>query len=76
MNQVVPLANLFLTVNQVAERYGVSTDSIWRWKRHGEFPDPVRVGPKCTRWRMADLLEHESQLQGCFTKSLPARWAA
>ena len=68
--------NPYLNVDQVAERYGVSTDSIWRWKRNGDFPAPVRVGPNCTRWRMADLLEHESQLQACFTMSLPARWAA
>lgn len=67
---------LFLTVDQVANRYGVSTDSIWRWKRNGEFPDPVRVGPNCTRWRIADLLEHESQLQACFAMNLNAQWAA
>jgi prophage regulatory protein len=76
MNQVVPLENLFLTDKQVAERYGVSTDSIWRWKRQGNFPAPVRVGPNCTRWRMADLLEHEGHLQACFAMSLDARWAA
>jgi prophage regulatory protein len=45
---------LFLTVSQVADRYGVSTDSIWRWKRSGDFPAPVRVGPNCTRWREAE----------------------
>lgn len=66
----------YLNVDQVAERYGVSTDSIWRWKRNGDFPAPVRVGPNCTRWRMADLLEHESQLRACFAMSLDARWAA
>ncbi|MES2334277.1 MAG: AlpA family phage regulatory protein [Pseudomonadota bacterium] len=67
---------LFLTVDQVANRYGVSTDSIWRWKRDGVFPAPVRVGPNCTRWREADVLEHESQLQACFAMSLNLRWTA
>lgn len=76
MNQVVPPENLFLTDKQVAERYVVSTDSIWRWKRQGNFPSPVRVGPNCTRWRMADLLEHEGQLQACFAMSCDARCAA
>jgi prophage regulatory protein len=70
------IENLYLNVNQVAERYGVSTDSIWRWKRNGDFPAPVRVGPNCTRWRMADLLEHESHLQACFAMCLDERWAA
>ena len=30
--------NFFLTVEQVAARYAVSKDSIWRWKREGRFP--------------------------------------
>ena len=76
MNQVVSLENLFLTDKQVADRYAVSTDSIWRWKRQGKFPAPVRVGPNCTRWRMADLHEHERQLQACFAMSLEWRSAA
>ena len=28
--------NHYLTVGQVAARYNVSTDSVWRWKRNGE----------------------------------------
>lgn len=76
MNHVVPLESLYLTDKQVAERFAVSTDSIWCWKRQGNFPAPVRVGPNCTRWRLADVLEHESQLRACFAISLTARWAA
>lgn len=55
----------FLTVEQVAARYNCSVDSIWRWKRNGEFPAPVRIGRGCTRWRLEDLLEHESTLKVC-----------
>jgi prophage regulatory protein len=66
MNAIVNPINLFLSVNQVAERYDVSTDSIWRWKRDGKFPSPVRVGPNCTRWRLSDLTEHDNTLQTCF----------
>ena len=62
----------YLTVDEVAERYGVSVDSIWRWKRKGNFPLAVRVGPGCTRWRMSDLIDHEIQLQACFATS--ASW--
>jgi prophage regulatory protein len=55
--------NLFLTVGQVADRYGVSTDSIWRWKRDGAFPKPFRVGPNCTRWRVSDLIDYDRTLK-------------
>ena len=71
MNDLTPFTTPYLTVEQVAERYGVSTDSIWRWKRNGRFPAPVRVGPNCTRWRLADILEHENKFEACFATDAP-----
>jgi prophage regulatory protein len=56
---------LYLTVDQVAERLGVSTDSIWRWKRADKFPKAVRVGPGSTRWRLSDIVAYESQMEAC-----------
>lgn len=47
--------NLYLSVDQVAERFGVSKDAIWRWKRKDEFPKPVKLGGMTTRWRLADI---------------------
>ena len=53
--------NYYLTVGQVAQRFGVSKDSIWRWKRNGEFPKPFKLGGS-TRWRLSDIEDWESQL--------------
>tara|TARA_R100001369_G_scaffold43535_1_gene69659 strand:+ start:439 stop:666 length:228 start_codon:yes stop_codon:yes gene_type:complete len=61
--------NLYLSVDQVARRFGVSKDSIWRWKRNGEFPKPFKLGG-ATRWRLSDLEEWESQLICGFVASL------
>ncbi len=47
--------NIYLNVNQVAERLGVSADTIWRWKRQGEFPKAVKLGGRTTRWRLVDV---------------------
>jgi len=69
MNVAINPENVFLTVTQVVERYSVSTDSIWRWKRNGKFPKPVRVGPGSTRWKLSDLLKHESQFVAGFITS-------
>jgi prophage regulatory protein len=66
MTTTAKVENLYLSVNQVAKRYGVSSDTIWRWKREGMFPAPVRIGPNCTRWRLSDLNTHDSTLQTCF----------
>lgn len=69
MEQVLQTVPLFLTVEQVASRFGVSTDTIWRWKRNGDFPRAAKVGPGTTRWRLADIEEHERSLQCCFVVS-------
>lgn len=69
MNTQVSPENLYLTVDQVAARYAVSKDSIWRWKRDGRFPAAVVVGPNSTRWRLSDLIEHESKMSACFVSA-------
>ncbi|MBQ0750533.1 MAG: AlpA family phage regulatory protein [Roseovarius sp.] len=51
-----------MSVEQVAKRFSVSKDTIWRWKRNGEFPAPVKLGGTTTRWRLSDIEEYESQL--------------
>lgn len=56
----------FLTVDQVAARYSVSKDTIWRWKREGMFPKACVVGKGTTRWRLRDLVEHEATFEACF----------
>ena len=67
---------LFLSVEQVAKRYDVSTDSIWRWVRNNKFPSPVRVGAGTTRWRRDDLNQHDSALQCCFMTCMTLSLAA
>jgi prophage regulatory protein len=55
------LNTLYLSVDQVAQRFGVSKDTIWRWKRDGEFPLAVKLGGTTTRWRLADIEEWEGR---------------
>lgn len=47
---------MYLSDKQVAQRYGVSRPTIWRWASEGRLPQPVRLSPCCTRWRL-DMLE-------------------
>ena len=56
---------IFLSVDQVAERLGVSTDSIYRWKRNGDFPKAVKLGPGSVRWRLADVEQWEAARTMC-----------
>lgn len=65
MNANVNPKTPYLTLEQVAERFNVSTASIWRWKREGRFPAAVRLGPSTTRWRLSDIIAHENSLEAC-----------
>jgi excisionase family DNA binding protein len=45
----------FFTDKQLAERFGVSRPTVWRWVAAGAFPKPIRLGPNVTRWSAADV---------------------
>jgi prophage regulatory protein len=45
----------FLSIEQIAERYGVNKATIWRWGKDPAFPKSIALSPGCTRWRLADL---------------------
>lgn len=57
--------SLYLSVEQLARRFGMSKDTIWRWKRNHsqDFPRPVKLCGNTTRWRLADIEEWESKLK-------------
>jgi prophage regulatory protein len=57
----------YLNASQVVDRYGVSTDTVWRWSRNGYMPKPVKLSPGSTRWRLSDLTKHEAQFSVGFT---------
>ena len=64
-------AELYLSVAQVAARYGVSTDTIWRWTREGNFPKRFKLGPNISRWRLSDLIDHDGTLSTYLVTSVP-----
>lgn len=53
-------ANIYLSIKQLAVRLGVSRHTIYRWKREGDFPKAVKLGPGSVRWRLSDILNWES----------------
>ena len=69
MNSMTSSENLYLTVAQVAKRFGISADTVWRWTRDGEFPKPWRMGPNTTRWKLSEVLDFEAKVTTCFVDS-------
>lgn len=52
----------YLSDHQVAARYSVTRLTVWRWSGgNGGFPQPIKIGPSCTRWRFEDLLRWEEK---------------
>ncbi len=54
----------FLTIKEVASRYGVSRVTIWKWlkERRTGFPRPVQIGERTPRFRLSDLETYEQRL--------------
>lgn len=45
----------------IAARYGVHRTTPWRWAKAGQFPQPVKLSPGCTRWRVEDIERWEAE---------------
>lgn len=53
-------APVYLSDVQLAARYSVVRQSIWRWARvDPKFPRPVEISPGTTRWAFAEILAWE-----------------
>jgi prophage regulatory protein len=55
----------YLADSQVGARFSVHRSTIWRWaKTDPNFPNPIRLGRGCARWRLSELEKWEQQLGG------------
>ena len=62
-NRHDPASQNFLSVQDVARRYGVNARSIQRWAKHTpDFPKPIQLGGGgVSRWSLADLERWEAE---------------
>ncbi|MFD2738037.1 helix-turn-helix transcriptional regulator [Sulfitobacter aestuarii] len=49
----------YLKDREVAARYGISRQTVWRRKKNGQLPPPVKIAPHSTRWKLSTLMEFE-----------------
>ncbi len=50
----------YLSDRDLASRFGVTRQTIWRWPRVAGFPKPVSLSPGCSRWRLEDVQRWEA----------------
>ncbi len=63
MNKHVLPQTLYIPVEQVAARFSVSVDTIWRWCRKGVFPKPYHPGGNSARWKLSEVVEYECSMR-------------
>lgn len=44
-----------LRVKEVSELLSLSKSTIWRLRREGDFPEPLKLGPKSVGWYESDV---------------------
>lgn len=51
----------YLTAAELAARRRTSRKSVWEHARQGILPQPIKISPNCTRWRLSEVLEYEER---------------
>lgn len=46
---------MYFTTQEVADRYGISRTTVWRWVKSGRLPAPIQIGPGIKRFSVAAL---------------------
>ncbi|THD82416.1 AlpA family phage regulatory protein [Aliigemmobacter aestuarii] len=46
----------FLNTEQVLKIIGIDFNTLWRWRKAGTFPTPIRISRKTLRWREDEIL--------------------
>ena len=59
--QLVIPAYGFLRLPQILAIIPISKSAWWEGCRTGRFPKPVKLGPRTTVWRAADIVEFINQ---------------
>ena len=49
-------AQRLLRLKEVSTMIGLGRSSIYRYVSEGRFPEPIRVGIRSVRWKLADVL--------------------
>jgi prophage regulatory protein len=52
----------FISVDTASVLFEISSATLWRWVKDGNFPKPVKLGDNCTRWNVGTLRKYVQDL--------------
>lgn len=53
--RLVPINDPVIRPAQVASMLGISTTTLWRWRRQRGFPPAMRLGATMVGWRLSEI---------------------
>ncbi|MDQ6969410.1 MAG: AlpA family phage regulatory protein [Mariprofundus sp.] len=63
MNKTIPSIG-FMRLPAVLAVYPVSKTTWWAGVKSGRYPQPVKLGPKTTAWRVNDVVRLIDEMSG------------
>jgi len=63
MNEIIPSIG-FMRLPAVLAVYPVSKTTWWAGVKSGRYPQPVKLGPKTTAWRVSDIVRLIDKMSG------------
>lgn len=45
----------YLSDKDLAHRYKVRRETVWRWVKIGSLPKPIRITGGTTRWKLSEI---------------------
>lgn len=67
------LDECYLTDKEVAKRYGIVRQTVWRRVASGHFPEPILLPPGNKRWRLSTLIAFEEKLNQLGASAEPSK---
>jgi len=63
MNKIIPSIG-FMRLPAVLAVYPVSKTTWWAGVKSGRYPQPVKLGPKTTAWKVSDIVRLIDKMSG------------
>lgn len=54
---------IYLTLAQITQRFGISHTTVYRWIRDRNFPQRIQLGANTIRWRKSEVDAWEADLE-------------
>ena len=54
-NSIQTGTKLFIRANELSGALGISSSTIYRWRKAGLLPEPLSLGPRVIGWKIKDI---------------------